>query len=337
VRFLRVLPVFVLFTARPALSAEPAAAPQGTLKEDPALAPPCTDKPEVCGRDAFQRAVRAYRDGDYQAAIRDFRAALGFKWHPSIALNLGLAEAKAGQYVAAVHEFDAILSNASSDPKVRDEAKKERERAAAELASLEIDVGEGAKPLARVDGAPVDTASPIMVDPGVHHVEIEVGGGSVMRRDVTLSPREHLRLSIDRSREIVVVPNREQAAPKPAPAPAPAAPPAPPHRGGVSPVWFFVGAGATVVVGAVATWSAFDTKSAFDSYEADLKGLNQSDANRRVDDGHALETRTNVLWAVTGVFAVGTTALGVFLVDWKPSQETAFVVGPGAAAFRGRF
>lgn len=335
------MPVCLLLASAPALAAEPDGATagggpaEGALKEDPALEPQCTDKPEVCGRDAFQRAVRAYRDGDYQAAIRDFRAALGFKWHPSIALNLGLAEARAGQYLAAIHEFDAVLSSASSDPKVRDEAKKERERAAAELASIEIDAGDGAKPLARIDGAPVDTASPIMVDPGAHHVEIEVGGGSVMRRDVTLSPREHLRLSIDRSREIVVVPNREPAALKPAPAPAPAAPLV--HGRGVSPVWFFVSAGATVAVGAVATWSAFDTKSAFDSYEKDLPRLGQSEANRRVDDGHALETRTNVLWAVTGVLAVGTTALGALLVDWKPSQETAVVVGPGAAAFRGRF
>lgn len=332
-RFLRLVPVFLL-VARPALSAEPTDAPQGTLKEDPALVPQCTDKPEVCGREAFERAVRAYRDGDYPAAIRDFRAALGFKWHPSIALNLGLAEAKAGQYLAAIGEFDAILARADSSPQVRDEATKERERASGELASIEIDAGEGAKPLARVDGASVDTAVPVMVDPGAHHVEIEVGGGSVMRRDVTLSPREHLRLSIDRSREIVVVPNRQDTTPKPEPIRLPAPPP--PHSG-LSPVWFFVSAGATVAIGAVAAWSAFDTKSVFDRYEAELPRLDQSEANRRVDDGHALETRTNVLWAVTGVLAVGTTALGVFLVDWKPSHETALVVGPGTAAFRGRF
>src|SRR6185436_12886630 len=122
------------------------------------------------------------------------------------------AEAKAGQYLAAIREFDSILSNASSDKKVRDEATKERERVTAELASIEIDAGDGAKPLARVDGAPVDTATPVLVDPGAHNVEIEVGGGGVMRRDLTLSPREHLRLSIDRSREIVVVPNRGQEA-----------------------------------------------------------------------------------------------------------------------------
>jgi hypothetical protein len=333
VRFLVGPPAFVLFAVAPALAAEPAAAPdRGTLKEDPALAPACTDKPEACGRQSFERAVKAYRDGDYQTAIVEFRAALGFKWHPSIALNLGLAEAKAGQYLAAIREFDAVLSNASSNPKVRDEAKKERERVAAELASIEIDAGEGTKPLARVDGAPVDTASPVLVDPGAHHVEVEVGGG-VLRRDVTLSPREHLRLSIDRSREIVVVPNREQAAPKPAPAP----PPPLPSRHGLSPVWFFVGAGATIAVGAVATWSALDTKSAFDSYAAELRNLDQAEANQRVADGHSLETRTNVLWAVTGVLAVGTTAIGVFLVDWKPSKETSVAFGPGAAAFRGRF
>lgn len=99
-------------------------------------------------------------------------------------------------------------------------------------------------------------------------------------------------------------------------------------------MWFFVGAGATAVAGAVATWSALDTKSAFDAYERDLPKFTQAEANRRVDDGHGLETRTNVLWAVTGALALGTTAVGVFLVDWKPKSESAFVVGPGTVAYR---
>jgi tetratricopeptide (TPR) repeat protein len=337
-RLLRALPILALLRAAPALADEAAPLPDHALKEDPALTPQCADKPEVCGRQAFERGVSAYRDGDYQSAIREFRAALEFKWHPSIALNLGLAEAKAGQYLAAIREFDAIVARADSNPKVRDEATKERERAAAELASIEIDAGEGGKPVARVDGAAVDASAAIMVDPGPHHVEIEVAGGGALRRDLTLSPREHLRLSIDRTREIVVVPDRQQQQPKPAPSPAaPPLPPPPTPRHGVSPVWFFVGAGATVVAGAVATWSAFDTKSAFDSYQTDLPRLGQAEANQRVDDGHSLEARTNILWAFTGVLALGTTAVGVFLVDWKPSQETAITVGPGMAAFRGRF
>jgi hypothetical protein len=65
--------------------------------------------------------------------------------------------------------------------------------------------------------------------------------------------------------------------------------------------------------------------------------LDQIEANHRVDDGHSLETRTNVLWAVTAALAAGTTALGVFFVDWRASKETGIVVGPGMAAFRGRF
>lgn len=278
--------------------------------------------------------MRAYRDGDYIAAIVDFRAALAFRWHPSIALNLGLAEIGAGQYLAAIRDLDAVLAAGSTDAKIRDQATRERERATAELASIEIDAGDGAKPPTRVDGASVDVASAVMVDPGAHHVEIEMAGGGVLRRDVTLAPREHLRLSIDRTREIVVVPNQAQEGQKPvvSPSPAPAL-----HRSGVSPVWFFVGAGVTVAVGAVATWSALDTKSAFDSYQRDLPALDQAAADRRVDDGHALETRTNVLWAVTGALAIGTAALGVFVVDWTPSRETAVVVGPGAAALRGRF
>lgn len=340
-RPLRALVACLLFWASPALAADKqpkAAYPETEVPDKPADdVPECTDKPEVCGKNAFEAGVRAYRDNDFQTAIRQFRAALSFKWHPSIALNLGLAESKAGQFVAAVREFDAVLASSPLSPKLRDEATKAREAAAGELASIDLDSGDGAKPVMRVDGTVSEATGPVQVDPGPHRVEIDLGG-STLRRDVTLAPREHLRLSIDRSREVVVVPDRE---PKPIPAaaraPAPTPAPVASSRHGVDPTWFFVGAGATVVAGAVATWSALDTKSAFDSYESDLPRLGQAEANQRVEDGHGLETRTNVLWAVTGVLALGTTALGVFFVDWGPSKETVIAVGPGTAVLRGRF
>lgn len=330
--------VVLLLHAAPSIAAEPAAPPVEAEKATGAstAAPECTDKPEVCGRQAFERGVTAYRDGDFESAIREFRAALSFKWHPSIALNLGLAEVKAGLYSAAVREFDAVLASSASDEKLRGQAAAEKERASAEQASIELDTGEGPPPVVRIDGASVNASAPVMVDPGLHHVEIEMPGGSVVRRDVTLAVREHLRLSIDRTREIVVVPRTEPERTKAAP-PAPPVPPPPLHHHGVAPVWFFVGAGTTVVVAAVATWSALDTESAFDAYGRDLPRLSQAEANERVHDGHALETRTNVLWGVTGVFALGATALGVFFVDWKPSAESAFAVGPGAVTYRGRF
>jgi hypothetical protein len=285
----------------------------------------------VCGRKAFELGVAAYRTGDFPTAIREFHAALAFKWHPSIALNLGLAEARAGQYLASIQEFEAVLGNAASDAKLRDEATKERDQAKSELATIELDTAGGTPASVRVDGVSVNAAEPVLVDPGTHHVEIDMPGGSPVRRDVTLTAREHLRLSIDRTREMVMVPNRVEEKPKRDERPPP------PRRHGVAPVWFFVGAGAAVVAGAVTTWSALDTESAFDSYQSDLPKLSQVEANQRVDNGHSLEARTNVLLAVTGVLALGSAALGVFLVEWHPSTESALVVGPGLAAFRGHF
>ncbi len=282
----------------------------------------------MCGRRAFGAGVAAYGKGDYTEAIARFSEALTYRWHPAIALNLGLAESRAGHYLDAIGDLDRVVASAESTARIKDQATRERDRASGELSLIEIDDGAEASTRVEIDGHEADAAAPSRVDPGAHHLDIRMPSGVTIRRDVTLAPRERLRLSIDRTHELVVVPARERE--------APVASDVVPPRHGVSPLWLVAAAGATGALGAVTVWSALDTKSAHDDYERALPTASQAEINRRVDDGHGLETRTNVLLAVAGACALGTAALGLFVVDWGPSKARLALL-PGAVSLAGRF
>ncbi|QQR89546.1 MAG: hypothetical protein IPJ88_15315 [Myxococcales bacterium] len=115
---------------------------------------------------------------------------------------------------------------------------------------------------------------------------------------------------------------------------------------GLSPVFFWVGAGLTAVALGVTVWSGLDTSSAADEYKKDP-------TPERYSAGQDLELRTNVLIGVTAGLAVATTVMGVFLTDWNSSnsddedevassgfrlQASAYAMPGGAgAALWGRF
>jgi hypothetical protein len=297
----------------------------------------CADKPEVCGRRAFALGVTAYEASDWATATARFGEALQYKWHPAIALNLALAESRAGHPAKGIQDLDAVLASPDATPALIKQATTERERLQGLLSTIEIDAAASSASILRVDGNVVDSQKPLEVEPGAHRLEVTLPSGAVIRRSVTLEPRERLHLSIDRTQEFVVLPERERSAGGPSPASSPEPPPG--SARGVPPLWFYVSAGATAVLGGVTVWSALDTRAAYRDYERALPTASQADVDRRVNAGHSLETRTNVLLAVTGVAALGSAALGIFFVKWSPSptSTTALIAGPGNLAFRMSF
>jgi hypothetical protein len=99
--------------------------------------------------------------------------------------------------------------------------------------------------------------------------------------------------------------------------------PAPQQRSGLSPVWFYATASATVLLSAGSIWSGLDVRNAYDHYQGDLPRLTQAEADARVEDGHSRELRTNLLLGATVLSAAGTALVGLVLVDWKSKPEVA--------------
>lgn len=298
----------------------------------PALAQPatCTESAADCGRKEFEAGIEAYKQSDFQAAADHFKAAQSFRAHPVVLFNWALAEAKLGQHVTALEHFDRVLADPELPADLKPKVEEERARTERNVATIEVEASAGAQ--VTVDGAVVTGDPPVVrVNPGEHRVKSTQDGRVLIDRSVRVKGGERLRLTLDQTREVVV--QKPQG---------PVGDSGTSAGHGPGPVWFFAGLGATAVLGGVTIWSALDTQKSFDDYERDLPKLSQSEVNQRVDDGHGKELRTNVLIGVTAVAAVGTAALGIFVVDWggsskKSAARTQVLLGPRGIWAQGSF
>lgn len=289
----------------------------------PLRAEECSRGAETCGRLEFEAGIEAYRSQRWADAAAHFEAAQKLRPHPVVLFNWALAESKLQRYVSALAHFEQVLADPETPKDLLPEVQNEKAQAERNVATLEIDAVEGA--LAFVDEQPVERVA--RVDPGEHRVRVELDGKTLLEKTLQLRAGERLRLAVDRPKEVVVPP----------PDPPPTRPPPPPQPG-PSPLWFYVGAGVTAVVGGVTVWSALDTQRAFDDYERDLPGLNQRQADARVAAGHDKELRTNLLIGATALAAAGTAALGLFVVDWgRGSERGGLYLGPTGFGAVGRF
>ena len=79
------------------------------------------DEDEVAeaGR-AFSEGVQAYKDGRYADALDRFSRAQALAPHPDTLFNLGLAQQRVGEHVAAWRSFEALLEQAKDEQERED-------------------------------------------------------------------------------------------------------------------------------------------------------------------------------------------------------------------------
>ena len=305
----------------------------GAAAAPAALADGATVTKETLARAAtrFREGEAAFRRHEYAAAADAFEDAYRIAPHPSALFNAADARQKAGELARAANLCAHYLSEAPAKDANRADAAARLADLRPKLGRIEVQV-EDATGLA-LDGTPIH-AGETFVDPGDHVVAATIAGKPASRR-VTIAPGTLQRVILD----AVADPS---ALPPPAAAPAPdSSPPAAPSPKGLSPSWFWVGAGATALAGGATVWSGLDTsraRSDFDLHPT-VQGL---------DDGRAKQTRTNVLLGATAVLGVATAAVAIFAVDWRPrarvskpvepaSPDVTLLVGPAGASVAGRF
>lgn len=186
---------------------------------------------------------------------------------------------------------------------------------------------------ATVDGEPLAPAESRIVKVGAHTVVLQVAGSSERRR-VQVDAGQHVDVEpgghddADRIDVDGADPRADRGeAPKPARD----------EGGGVSPGWFWVGTGLTLVAATFTIASGVDTLELHDEFLA-------KQTQQKADEGQAAESRTYGLLALTTGLAVGTAALGLFAVRWEPARgpstgrPTASVaLGPGRIVARVAF
>ena len=315
-------------------AAVPVPAPGSASAPNAAAACPSGDD-TTCGKLQFEAGTRAFEQGDFDAARRAFQNAMQLRPHPVIRYNLALCWARTGKPGAAIRELKLVLADEKTNADLRARGERELHGAEQAQAHVVLTLSDPKRDRVELDGAALPMASrELVLDPGAHHVRIISGASVVLDQDLDLSPGERVELRVgERSRriDVILVPEAKSVAL------APAAPRREDARHGLSPAWFVAAAGATAVATALTVWSGLDTQSKLSDYQKQLPVLSQSEADRRVADGHARERRTNWLLSGSIVSAAGTAVLGIWFVDFKGSPSTQVALGVGQMSISTRF
>ncbi len=272
--------------------------------------PPASDR----ASDLYEQGTRAHQAGEYAKAARLFAQAdeiLPDAAALQAALSAGLL---AGDPVLAI----SLAARADRNPYDQDMSAA----AAAVRSKYSHLVGRVAVRCkacrVRIDGKSSPANQPRWVLTGKHEIVIEVAGRS-QRRSVQVEAGASVDVV-----PLMVEPDKPQT--------PPITQPAGPDGAGISPAWFWVGVGASALLGGATILSAVDTATLHGEFE---EQPTQSSASA----GQDAEIRTNVLiGGAAGVAAV--TATLAFFVNWSgnpPPVSGALLPGGGLLSASGTF
>ena len=89
------------------------------------------------------------------------------------------------------------------------------------------------------------------------------------------------------------------------------------------PLVFFVGAGATAVLGGVTIWSGIDTVNNPGKAAVRADCVGQGTSCSEYQDGRNKQLRTNILIGATSVVGAATAVIGAFFTNWSGSPKDA--------------
>lgn len=284
---------------------------------------------------AYDRGQRAFDAGDFRQAAEHFQTA--DRLAPSAAaLEGALTAATRADDAALALELADRADARRGDPRLDGAAREARSRFATRAGKLVAACGARACSL-RVASAPWPPGVARWIAAGDHVVVVDRGAGEE-RFAIVVRPGETTTWSAPdaASPPPPAAPPAPAAAPAKAPAPAmppPGLPPPPPQpevaeptagNGGPSPAWFFVGLGATAVLGGATIGTGVATLAQHDEFE-------QGPSEEARSNGLLLQNTTNALIAGTAVAGIVTVVLAA-VVDWSgdpPSSPTS-AMGRGA-------
>ncbi|MFO0682884.1 MAG: hypothetical protein U0234_12565 [Sandaracinus sp.] len=251
--------------------------------------------------DAFVRAQQAELRGDWAEAAQLYALADRIAPSPEALRSAARAAMEAGQHATAATHAALLLARTPVEASSRTLAEDVLRRTEGELARVEVRCARACQ--VTIDGRVVPGRAAqervIYARPGTRRLRASFGSGALgSEQEVALHAGE--RTAIDLG------------------APATAQPTVAAGDGdGLTPWLFGTALVLTAVGGALSIWSGVDVLDAHSHYDPAA-----ADAEAAFAHGRELETRTNVLFAVTGGFAITTLVLAIF-TDWDgtPARE----------------
>jgi hypothetical protein len=314
------------FGLRAGLAAALLAAGVGLAR--PARAEP-TAQEKTRAASLFDRGVARFNRADYEGAARDFLAADDAA--PSAdALDNAIASARhADDQLLVAEAAQRALAREPSQSPLAAKAREALAQAAPKLARVELDC-DAPSCHTLVDAQPVAVGTRYLL-PGTHTLSAVAGDARATRR-MNLEAGATYRVELD------------PVTPAPTPSSAPSAATTASRRAEaprgerptkpLSPAVFYVGAGVTVVLAGLTTWSGLDALSA-------NRALPARPTQNESDDVHARMHRTDALLAGAIVVGAATAYAGIELVDWGGGRHASAMLAPvrggGILSAAGRF
>ena len=211
-------------------------------------------------RERFRRGVELFHEGSLEAALAELQRAYELAPNYRLLFNLGQIQTERHDYVAALEFFDAYLEQGGSDiaPERRKQVESTRAELKTRVASLSIQTSV-ADVILILDGVPagkLPLANPVVVNAGVHQLQLRKHGFETLTHTLTIAGSENVVLDLPLSAQQVDS-LRSKGAEKPSTAraldpPAAAAPDTPRAGPSRAPLWISLFAAAALSGGAVA-------------------------------------------------------------------------------------
>jgi hypothetical protein len=322
------------------------------------LALPCSafadDRDDA--RRAYDLGTAAHKRGDYAEAAIQFARADELA-PSSVALRAALDEAVRAHDCVLGAELLERSKRSPSEPSLARSLKAAEGSFRGCAGRIVLHCPEGRSCRGALDGRPLTPEKPVWSTIGSRSLTVEVEDHTLAPRTVEIKPDETLDVPLTAPATLAPPaptqppPSENAAAISSAPQvptartepPAPARPRDAPaaetqtSAHGLSPAWFWVGLGSTLLLGGATAMSGFDTQSKHNEFVTDgCPQVASAPCGGLSSDGSSAQLRTNVLIASTAVVALVTVVVGVGFTRWSsPSTgggQTAFGAGHGAAA-----
>ncbi len=293
-----------------------------------ALAQPQPEDPKRTeeARSRFQRGVELYRDGDYRAAIIEFRRAYELVPNWRIQYNLAQACAEVQDYPCTLRALSAYLADGGGEVPAdrRAAVDAELKRVTGRIARVTVKVNQpGAEVFAdetSLGKSPLEAAA--LVSAGRRKLSATLPSGRTVAKIVEVAGGDEVTVALD-FEALAPVSAPSPVSPDKSAAPAPSSTP------------FYIGLIATGVLAAGTATTGLLSLSAKSDLDSELDQIPGSE-----DAIASARSKTETLGLVTDVLGVATiVAAGVtlYLALSRPSKSVALTVGPRATGFVGRF
>jgi hypothetical protein len=274
--------------------------------------------------EAFDRGREAYKEEKFAEAAEQFERA-DASAPSATALSLAIkARDKAGDLDRAGTLSALALERYPDDPEVQKLAPEVLGRAGADLFELHISCVE---PCELADGTKIVHGAAakqrtVFLSEGSHSIRAGFIDGRTQSKPIEATAGGSGQLAFEGPEAKVAEPSKEpEAEDVVAPQPEPTKD-EPKKAGGLSPIVFYAGLGATVVAGGITIWSGVDTVNNPGVERVKAECAPNDETCPAYKTGRAKQLRTNVLIGVTATLGVATGVLAAIGVNWGGSKAS---------------